>query len=162
MHILSTTKYLFLSWQVGVTHYFSFLKAKEELGYRPLISSQEGMAAMIEYWKERKRRTLDGPPLYVWLLVVIGMVMMSCAACLPDFGPVPLIRAICLFFLRSMTVVQAFFTLAVAAHIGEGVYAWQLARRCDPANATGWFWQTTVLGFFSLRYLLKRAETQPK
>ncbi|KAL1535188.1 short-chain dehydrogenase/reductase family 42E member 1-like [Salvia divinorum] len=147
-------------YKVGVTHYFSFLKAKEELGYRPLVSPQEGMAATLEYWKERKRRTLDGPTMYVWVAVVIGMTMMFCAACLPDLGPVPLIRAICLFFLRSMTVIRAVFTFAVAAHIGEGVYAWQVARRCDPENATGWFLQTVVLGFFSLRYLLKRAETQ--
>lgn len=145
-----------------MTHYFSFLKAKEELGYRPLVSPKEGMAATLEYWKERKRRTLDGPTIYAWVAVLTGMTMMFCAACLPDLGPVPLIRAICLFFLRSMTVIRAIFTMAVAAHIGEGVYAWQLARRCDPENAAGWFLQTVVLGFFSLRFLLKRAKTHSK
>ncbi|KAL0366516.1 UNVERIFIED_CONTAM: Short-chain dehydrogenase/reductase family 42E member 1 [Sesamum radiatum] len=41
-------------YKVGVTHYFSFLKAKEELGYIPMVSPQEGMAATIAYWKERK------------------------------------------------------------------------------------------------------------
>ena len=149
-------------WQVGTTHYFSFLKAKEELGYRPLVSPKEGMAATVDYWKERKRRTLDGPTIYAWVVVVIGMAMLFCAVCLPDLGPVPVIRAICLFFLRSMAVIRAVFVSAVAAHIGEGVYAWHLARRCDPANARGWFWQTVVMGFFSLRLLLKRAELQSK
>ncbi|XP_047976521.1 short-chain dehydrogenase/reductase family 42E member 1-like [Salvia hispanica] len=149
-------------YKVGTTHYFSFLKAKEELGYRPLVSPKEGMAATVDYWKERKRRTLDGPTIYAWVVVVIGMAMLFCAVCLPDLGPVPVIRAICLFFLRSMAVIRAVFVSAVAAHIGEGVYAWHLARRCDPANARGWFWQTVVMGFFSLRLLLKRAELQSK
>ncbi|KAJ6931748.1 hypothetical protein NC652_015051 [Populus alba x Populus x berolinensis] len=45
--------------QVGVTHYFSFLKA---------------MAATISYWQERKRKTLDRPTIYAWLYVVIGMI----------------------------------------------------------------------------------------
>ncbi|KAH6768287.1 Rossmann-fold superfamily protein [Perilla frutescens var. frutescens] len=148
-------------YKVGVTHYFSFLKAKEELGYRPLVSPQEGMAATIAYWKERKRRTLDGPTLSAWLFVVIGMSILFCAAFLPDFGPFHLCRAISLFFLRSITAIRLVFMLAVVAHISEGVYAWQLARKCDPANARGWFWQTVVLGFFSLRYLLRRAEMKP-
>ncbi|KAJ6392462.1 hypothetical protein OIU77_026262 [Salix suchowensis] len=43
-------------YKVGVTHYFSFLKAKEELGYVPMVSPREGMAATISYWQERKRR----------------------------------------------------------------------------------------------------------
>lgn len=145
-----------------MTHYFSFLKAKEELGYRPLISPQEGMAQTIAYWKERKQRTLDGPTLYAWLFVMIGMTMLFCGAYLPDIGPVPVCRAIGLFFLRSITVMRAVFVFAVVAHIGEGVYAWQLARKCDPANARGWFWQTAALGFFSLRFLLRRAEMQAK
>lgn len=145
-------------YKVGVTHYFSFVKAKEELGYRPVVSPKEGMAATVAYWKERKRRALDGPNIITWLFVVIGMMMLFCAGYLPDFGPVPLCRAICLFFLRSMTVIRTTFNLAVLLHIGEGVYAWNLATKCDPANARGWFWQTAVMGFFSLRYLLRRSK----
>ncbi|PIN04243.1 C-3 sterol dehydrogenase/3-beta-hydroxysteroid dehydrogenase [Handroanthus impetiginosus] len=145
-------------YKVGVTHYFSFLKAKEELGYRPMVSPQEGMAATIAYWKERKRRALDGPTIYTWLLVVMGMMMLFCAAYMPDFGPVPLCRAIGLFFLHSITALRLLFLLSVAAHVGEAVYAWKLATKVDPANARGWFWQTFALGIFSLRYLLKRAQ----
>ncbi|KAL6504164.1 hypothetical protein OROGR_026087 [Orobanche gracilis] len=144
-------------YKVGVTHYFSSLKAKEELGYRPMISPQEGMGATIAYWKERKRKTLDGPTAYVWSLVVIGMMMLFCTAYVPDVGPVPpLCRAITLFFMRSIRTVRLVFLLSTAAHFGEAVYAWKLARKYDPANARGWFWQTFVLGYFSLRYLLKR------
>ncbi|KAL2506037.1 NAD(P)-binding Rossmann-fold superfamily protein [Abeliophyllum distichum] len=145
-------------YKVGVTHYFSFLKAKEELGYIPMVSPQEGMAATISYWQGRKRRTLDGPTIYAWLFVVIGMISLFSAAYLPDFGPIPLLRATGLFFARSMWALKVVFLLAVALHIGEAIYAWKLAKKVDPANARGWFWQTLALGMFSLRFLLKRAK----
>lgn len=48
-------------WHVEMTRYFSFLKAKEELGYITVMSPQESMAATTAYWQERKRRMLDGP-----------------------------------------------------------------------------------------------------
>ncbi|XP_002510725.2 short-chain dehydrogenase/reductase family 42E member 1 isoform X2 [Ricinus communis] len=144
-------------YKVGVTHYFSFLKAKEELGYVPMVTPREGMAATIAYWQEKKRKSLDGPTIYIWLFAVIGMSTLFCAAYLPDIGPVPLFRAISLFFLRSMRMIRTVFLLASAAHIGESIYAWHLAKRVDPANARGWFWQTLALGIFSLRFLLKRA-----
>ncbi|XP_059291895.1 uncharacterized protein LOC132045347 [Lycium ferocissimum] len=145
-------------YKVGVTHYFSFLKAKEELGYVPMVSYKEGMAATIAYWQERKRRSLDGPTIWAWLFCVIGMSSLFAAAYLPDYGPIPFIRAVHLFFFPSMLVLKLMFVLAAAAHLGEGIYAWNLAKRIDPANARGWFWQTFALGFFSLRLLLKRAK----
>ncbi|KAA8514743.1 hypothetical protein F0562_017922 [Nyssa sinensis] len=145
-------------YKVGITHYFSFLKAKEELGYVPMVNPREGMAATILYWQERKRRSLDGPNVYEWLFCVIGMVSLFCAAYLPDFGPVPLLRAIGVFVFGSMWAVRMVFVLAVAAHIGEAIYAWNLANKVDPANSRGWFWQTCALGVFSLRLLLKRGK----
>ncbi|KAK2988186.1 hypothetical protein RJ640_020668 [Escallonia rubra] len=144
-------------YKVGVTHYFSPLKAKQELGFIPMVSPQEGMAKTISYWQERKRRALDGPTIYEWLFCVLGMDALFCAAYLPDIGPVPLLRAMALFFLRSLWAVRVLFLLSAAAHVGEAVYAWRLAKRVDPANARGWFWQTFALGMFSLRFLLKRA-----
>ncbi|XP_061368427.1 uncharacterized protein LOC133311397 isoform X2 [Gastrolobium bilobum] len=143
--------------KVGVTHYFSYLKAKEEIGYVPVVTPREGMAATISYWQERKRKTLDGPTIYPWLFSIIGMISLFCAAFLPDIGIVFLLRAISLFIFRSMWMTRMVFCLATLAHIFEAVYAWFLAKRVDPANARGWFWQTFLLGYFSLRFLLKRA-----
>lgn len=147
-------------YKVGVTHYFSYLKAKEELGYVPMVSPQDGMSATISYWQNRKRSTLDGPTIYVWLFVIIGMSALFAAAFLPDVGPVKIIGAISLFFFRSMRNVRIIFLMAATAHISEGVYAWHLAKRVDPGNAKGWGWQTSALGIFSLRFLLKRARKQ--
>ncbi|KAL2327109.1 hypothetical protein Fmac_020536 [Flemingia macrophylla] len=143
-------------YKVGVTHYFSYLKAKEEIGYVPMVSSREGMASTISYWQERKRTTLDGPTIHAWLFCVIGMISLFCGAFLPDIGIIFHLRALCLFFFRSMWVTRLVFLLASAAHVGEAIYAWYLAKRVDPANARGWFWQTFALGMFSLRLLLKR------
>ncbi|XP_015884142.1 uncharacterized protein LOC107419840 isoform X1 [Ziziphus jujuba] len=144
-------------YKVGITHYFSFLKAKEELGYIPMVTPREGMAATISYWQEKKKKSMDGPTIYAWLFCVIGMTTLFCAAYLPDIGPVPLLRGFSLFIFRSMWIMRMVFLLSVAAHIGEAAYAWHLAKRVDPANSRGWFWQTFALGFFSLRFLLKRA-----
>jgi hypothetical protein len=142
---------------VGVTHYFSYLKAKGELGYVPMTSPPEGLAATISYWQERKRRELDGPTIFIWLAVTIGMLAVFSAAYLPPVGPLKWVLALHLLVFRSVLVIRLVFWAAVAAHVGEGIYAWFLAKKVDPRNATGWFWQTSALGIFSLRYLLKRA-----
>lgn len=142
-----------------MSHYFSYLKAKEELGYRPMVSPQEGMAATISYCKERKRRALDGPTIWEWLFVLIGMNMVFCAAFLPDIGPVPLCRAINLFVFRSIHVVRWVYIIATGLHIVEAISAWRVARKCDRALTRYWVLQTFLLGSFSLRYLLKRART---
>jgi hypothetical protein len=133
------------------------LKAREELGYVPMVRPHEGLAATISYWQERKRRELDGPTIFTWLAVTIGMLAVFSAACLPPVGPLKWALAIHLFVFRSILVIRLVLVIAIALHAGEAVYAWFLARKVDPRNATGWFWQTFALGFFSLRYLLKRA-----
>lgn len=141
-----------------MTHYFSFLKAKEELGYIPMVTPREGMAATIAYWKEQKKKSLDGPTIYAWLFCIIGMTAVIAAACLPSFGLIGTIQSICLFVFRSMWLTRIVCFLAVVAHVGEAMYAWHLAQRVDPLNSKGWFWQTLALGIFSLRFLLARAK----
>lgn len=143
--------------QIGVTHYFSYLKARQELGYIPMVSPRDGLSATISYWKERKRREVDGPTIFTWFLVLFGMSALFSAAFLPPVGPAKWVYALALFVFRSLWMTRLVFVAAVAAHVCEGIYAWYLARRVDPRNSTRWFWQTFVLGVFSLRFLLKRA-----
>lgn len=144
-------------YKVGVTHYFSYLKAKKELGYRPMTSAEEGMGSTISFYQEEKRKRIDGPTIYEWLFCVFGMWVVIAGAFFPDITPVPLVRWVCLFFLRSMLVLRIVAGWAIAMHVGEAVYAWRLAKRVDPLNATAWFCQTFLLGIFSLKFLLKRA-----
>ncbi|KAG9456639.1 hypothetical protein H6P81_001147 [Aristolochia fimbriata] len=143
--------------KVGVTHYFSLLKAKTELGYVPTVTPQEGMAATISYWQERVREELDGPTIYSWLFAVGGMFLLFYAAWLPVVWPLYGVNVLSLFLFRSLWNVQVVFCVATAIHICEAVYAWYLAKRVDPSNSRAWFWQTLALGFFSLRYLIKRS-----
>ncbi|KAL2895273.1 Short-chain dehydrogenase/reductase family 42E member 1 [Bienertia sinuspersici] len=142
---------------IGVTHYFSSQKAEKELGYGPKVSTQEGMAAMITYWKDRKRRNIDGPTIYAWLFCVFGLSGLFAVNFLPDIGPVPFLRTIALFIFRSMSNLQIASGVVAIAHSLEAIFAWFLAKRVDPANATGWFWQTLLIATFSLRLLFKRA-----
>ncbi|XP_077215673.1 NAD(P)-binding Rossmann-fold superfamily protein [Tasmannia lanceolata] len=144
-------------YKVGVTHYFSYLKAKQELGYIPTVTPRVGMAATISYWQEKKRKELDGPTIFAWLFSAVGMTMLFYAAFTPSVWPLQWVRSSSLFVFRSVWVVRAIYVAAATAHVGEAIYAWFLSKRVDPANAEGWFWQTLALGGFSLRLLMKRA-----
>ncbi|XP_020265411.1 short-chain dehydrogenase/reductase family 42E member 1 [Asparagus officinalis] len=146
-------------YKIGVTHYFSYLKAREELGYIPMVSPSDGLSKTISYWQERKRREIEGPTIFTTFLVLFGMFALFCAAFLPPLGPVKWVYNLSMFMFRSLWMTRLAFVAAVACHVGEGIYAWYLARRVDPQNALGWFWQTFALGFFSLRFLLKRAKS---
>lgn len=132
-------------------------KAEEELGYAPVVTPQEGMKATINYWRDRKRRELDGPTIYAWLFCVFGLSGLFAVNFLPDIGPVAFLREISLLIFGSMRNLRIALGIVVTAHTSEATFAWFLAKRVDPVNATGWFWQTLLLATFSLRLLLKRA-----
>ncbi len=40
-------------YKVGVTHYFKPDKARNELGYRPLVPMKEGMGRVLEYYSSK-------------------------------------------------------------------------------------------------------------
>ncbi|KAI3938095.1 hypothetical protein MKW98_018651 [Papaver atlanticum] len=148
------------AYKVGVTHYFSIQKAEEELGYVPHVTPQEGMSKTISYWQERKNRELDGPTIYPWIFCLIGIPWLFGAAFLPNVGPVKPFKTISLFFYRSLRNAQIGFVIVTLVHICEAMYAWYLAKKVDPSNANGWFWQTLILATFSLRFLLRRARNK--
>ena len=55
----------------------------------------------------------------------------------------------------SPTVLRALLAAGVALHLAEALYAWRVARHAGLA-AGGWFRQTLLVGFPSLRLLLRR------
>lgn len=120
------------------------------------MTPHEGMAATISYWQDRKNKSLEGPTIYAWVFAVIGMIQLFVIGWFPD--SIPLLRSVGLLLFRSTFGIRLAFCLASGAHLVEAIYAWRLAKRVDPVNARGWFWQTFALGFFSLRFLLKRAK----
>ncbi|KAK8937083.1 3beta-hydroxysteroid-dehydrogenase/decarboxylase isoform 1 [Platanthera zijinensis] len=144
-------------YKIGVTHYFSYLKAKEELGYIPMVSPREGLEKTISYWKERKRREIDRPNIFLWIYVIGGMMSLFYTAFLPTIGLLKWLNTLGLLIFRSVWNLRLVFYVSVLLHVGEAIYVWFRSRRVDPLNATGWFWQTFLLGFPSMKLFLKRA-----
>jgi hypothetical protein len=149
-------------WQVGVTHYCSTWKARQELGYIALVDAKEGMHRTVAYWKELHSRELPSPPLLVWIGILAGMFLLFLCAFVPApfMGPLECVRSLAFFLFRTQNIMRIGFYMACLAHLVEGGYAWILARKVDPSNATGWWLQTSVVGFPSLRLLLQKARHQ--
>ncbi len=149
-------------WQVGVTHYCSTWKARQELGYIALVDAKEGMHRTVAYWKELHSQGLPSPPLLVWIGILAGIFLLFLCAFVPApfMGPLECVRSLAFFLFRTQNIMRIGFYMACLAHLVEGGYAWILARKVDPSNATGWWLQTSVVGFPSLQLLLQKARRQ--
>lgn len=150
--------------KVGITHYFSILKSRQQLGYVPFVDKKEGMRQTIEYWKNKHSKDLVSPPLHVWMAITLGMLaLFFCAFIPPPFmGVFEWLRSLAFFLFRTKAIMQAAFILACALHVGEAMFAWHLASKVDPLNVNGWFWNTLALGFPSLRLLIKRSRERSR
>ncbi len=149
-------------WQVGVTHYCSTWKARQELGYIALVDAKEGMRRTVAYWKELHSQELPSPSLLVGIAIVAGIFLLFLCAFVPApfMGPLECVRSLAFFLFRTQNIMRIGFYMACLTHLVEGGYAWILARKVDPSNATGWWLQTSVFGFPSLRLLLQKARHQ--
>ncbi|KAH0453114.1 hypothetical protein IEQ34_017438 [Dendrobium chrysotoxum] len=143
-------------YKIGVTHYFSHLKATEELGYVPMVSPHEGLNRTISYWKDRKQKEINRPNILFWIFCIGGMLALFYTAFLTPCGPLRWLNSLSLFLFRSVSNLRLVFYIAAALHISEAIYIWLLARRMDPANAPGWFLQTFLLGYPSTKLFLQR------
>jgi hypothetical protein len=95
------------------------------------------------------------PHLGWWITVLSGMVLLAVLAF--DAGAY---AAWCanVTTVLPQRLLQGIFIAALATHIGEAAYAFRLASRCSlRENAFGWFLQTFLLGYPSLRLLRRRA-----
>lgn len=122
-------------------NYFSLDKARRELGFEPKISKDEGIARCLPYCKEilESVDVLDRPSFGWWLAVLGGMALLALIAWGWD------ILGLKWLFIASLIV-----------HFAEAVYAFKKAAQAKVKMAKGWFWQTFLLGYPSLRLLLKR------
>jgi hypothetical protein len=94
----------------------------------------------------------DRPNIVWWLLVLGSLTLLALLAFRAPVYAWWVARA---FPLPPRPALVALFAVAVALHIGEATYAARLARRFKlPAGA--WAVQTLLLGFPSLRLLLRR------
>lgn len=107
---------------------------------------------------------IEFAPALSWFLVLFGMWLSY--VCSMDDGaalPYPLLmdplKALGLFLFRSESGLRAVFWVALLAHIVEGGFAVKWAQELAPKDTqyiAFWFVQTALLGFPSLRIIMKQ------
>jgi len=101
---------------------------------------------------------VDRPRLGWWISVLGGMALLGLLAF--HTGAYAQWRALVTVAL-SQSLLRGIFAAAVLTHLLEAMYAWHLAQRAGlRRSARGWFLQTLLLGYPSLRLLLRRAAEQ--
>jgi nucleoside-diphosphate-sugar epimerase len=45
----------FLASQLATSHYFNISKAKNDMGYKPLVSQEEGLKRLIDFMRKSER-----------------------------------------------------------------------------------------------------------
>lgn len=141
--------------KLSVSNYFSIQKAKQDFGYIPLVSQKEGIEKSLPYCLEllSKIPVVERPVFYWWLSILGGMTILGLLAFHQAAGNywkeyIPMIPV---FFLRVL------FFLAIFTHACEAFYALKLAKKSGLKETSfGWFLQTFLLGYPSLKLLLRQ------
>lgn len=98
---------------------------------------------------------VDRPHWAYWTSILFGMSLLALLALHDDTYAAWCTHVTTVF---SRPLLRVLLIGAVAAHVGEAAYAYSLASRARLLNTRiGWTLQTLVLGFPSLRLLLRRA-----
>jgi len=100
--------------------------------------------------------SIDHPPVGWWVAVLGGMGLLAVLA----FNP-GAYAAWCELVTAALPqgLLRGIFLVAVLLHVAEGIYALRVAQRAGfGAQSTAWCVQTLMLGFPSLRLLLRRAQ----
>jgi hypothetical protein len=105
--------------------------------------------------QEAVAETVEHPHVFWWASIIFGMSLLSALA-LSDAAHALWSQQVTTLLPQSL--LRIVLIGAVVAHIGEALYAYRLAGRLGLARSQlGWTLQTLVLGFPSLRLLLRRA-----
>lgn len=89
-----------------------------------------------------------------WWLSIIGGLGLTAALALSDGAFVWWSESVTTALSRDL--LRGIFYVAAFLHVFEGSYAFLLAKKLGLASAPGWGLQTFILGFPSLRLLLRR------
>ena len=151
--------------KVGVSHYFSIDKARRELGYEPVVTSQEGAMRIAKHYHEKLSNEdfFQFPAWYLQVGVFLGMLLLFlCAYCdaqgqlLQSAVMAPVLQLGLLLF-RSQAVLRTVFVSAEVVHVMEAIIAFRTASALGCAN-TRYYWlvQTFLWGFPSLSLIQAR------
>ena len=97
---------------------------------------------------------VDRPHLGWWIAVLGGMGFLALLAIQPDAYAVWCVRVTAGL---SQELLRGILVAAIVTHLAEAVYALRLAQHAGRAEtAAGWFLQTLMLGYPSLRLLRRQ------
>ncbi|CAM9607580.1 unnamed protein product [Ascophyllum nodosum] len=142
---------------------FSITRLQKDVGYTPSVDPSTALNITVETLKGEGwgRHIFASPGLVWWVASILGMWLMTISAfenACPKFL-LPFQRYV--FYLhisvfRTMWILRLGCVLAYAVHLWEGWYAFGLALKAGHRDtAPLWLIQTTVLGYPSLRLLLR-------
>merc|ERR1712146_48104 len=156
-------------------------KAKKYLGYNPKLNSDEGMKRVCTFYSNMREGdnlfdylypSENGirfvvPALYWWILINAGMILLAMAAYTEVNGygnVVAHARDVGILIFRSEANLDKLFKAAVVAHIVEARIALSACvyRQCSPFTTILYTFQTLILGFPSLKELLKQEKKNGK
>lgn len=141
-------------------HFFSIAAAERDFGWRPEVTSDDGhgrcaewVRELAEQERERMHVDVERPALGWWIAIGGGLGLLFALAFVPEayafwrkhVGP-----------MMPRRVLQGIAAAAIALHVGEATYAYRIAKRRGVKGAGRWAWQTLLLGYPSLRLLLRR------
>lgn len=141
--------------KIGMTHYFKIDKAKKELGYYPRVSTKEGLLACLPYCEYVYNNTehVQRPYIAWWIAIITGMSVLTV---LSFNAHLFYLFSHYIFGLFSQFELQILLFLAIVVHICEALYAKKIALSLGFVSTSfSWFLQTLLLGYPSLRLLLR-------
>lgn len=139
--------------KLGLDHYSDTSAAERDLGWVPKVNAAESMTRSIPYVKQlaSMMHFVRRPHIGWWIAVLGGLGLLfvltfsAGAYAWWTENLTPMFPPIVLYWISA---------IAIALHVGEGLYAWHRARQAGLPTAGGWFRQTLTLGYPSLRLLL--------
>ena len=150
--------------KVGVSHHFSIQPATEDFGYEPKFDSFEGSWRLAMFYKDFPRDSMFefADPLWV-VLVVMGMALLAAVAFFDDSAIeehciLSMVYELGKFIFRSKANLQTLFCCASLLHFMEALFAMSIALSFCPRTTFLWFFQTLLLGYPSLKLLLRQSQ----
>ena len=147
--------------KVGVNHHMSIAKARAHLGYAPVVTAAEGRALLVRHLAHAQRGVKQWAGVWWWISITYGLFVTAAVAYewTWAFGH-KWGKAILAFFVGGAKVADVgllIFQAALGAHVIEAVMAWKMAKTANEPAPGFWFAQTAILGYPSMRLLMRRA-----
>lgn len=154
--------------KVGVSHYFSIKKAKNDFNYDPKITSQEGAIRIRKFYENISNENyFELAGIYGWLFSIVGLINLFFVSFLETqklnyllSAPLFYVELVGLKIFQSHENLQIIFYSAIFIHVLESLYVLNLSKNKLKCKNTWKLWvlQTFLIGFPSLLLLEARVK----